>query len=80
MNGLKIQWVTKGLDGIDTSNNSKNYIDFPIAFSNTNYVTSLDQFWISTIGGTKATKATNKITFSFDTKTIKFSSIIAIGY
>ena len=81
MNGLIVQWVNKGVDGFDSGDSEKNFFQFPISFSSKNYVTSFDQLFIAGIAGTKVfTKTTNKIIYNWDTRTVKATSIIAIGY
>lgn len=78
---MKLQWVNKGVDGFDSGDPSKNFFQFPIAFSTTNYVTSFDQIFIAGIAGTKVvTKTSQRVTYNWDTRTFKATSIIAIGY
>ena len=79
MNGLKIQWVNQS---IDSGSSTGNKITFPIDFTNNNtYVTNIDYFFISTIAAVgTVTKTKNSITWQWDTRTIKYGGIIAIGY
>ena len=65
---------------METGNSSKNFFQFPISFTGSNYVTNLDQVFIAGIAGTVGSKTENKITFNWDTRTYKFASVIAIGY
>ena len=74
------QWIYKGTDGIDSLDTTKKIVDFPVAFSGTNYVTNIEQITISGVAGVTSTKAENKITFQYNTHSFRFASIIAIGY
>lgn len=78
---MKIQFVNKGIDGFDSGDPAKNSFQFPISFSSKNYVTTFDQLFIAGIAGTKViNKTVNKVAYNWDTRTIKATSIIAIGH
>lgn len=74
-NGLKIQWVKQSFESYGT-------VRFPLAFSSaSSYTTDKENLWIQGIAATSITSRTAQtVTFNWDTKTVRYGSIIAIGY
>ena len=78
-NGLKIQWINRE---INSGNATLNTVEFPVNFTSANsYVSNIDMFFISGIAAIGSSiKTNNSISWGWDTRTIRYGGILAIGF